>query len=430
MNVKNPDATPGVPGPPVTIGLPYAPSGSQWGEVHELLAQLHAANEGEATSNGESEGPLPSRLADSLTLANHLVGVRLGIAGGLFAALKAKDGATAAHSYRVAIYCSNWAKRRGDSSAERDALEVAALLHDVGKIGVPDRVLLKPGALWLDEALVMERHQAIGLEILRSCCSSPAVLEIVSHAFTWYDGSHGKADCVGDKLPLGARMLAIANAFDAMTTDQVYRRAMSHELAIAELFHCSGTQFDPDLVREFAESTTWDVDKLVRDVERDWLVSLNPSQANHQWRTHAADSGNGASPDAPFRQSLPEQITDAVVFIDKELRVLLWNRGAERLTGLSGASMRGRHWKPAAIAMQDAQRVPITDNNCPVAHAIATGQPSVRRAQIKGRSRRRISVDVHVTPVTRSNGHVEGATLVMHDVSPEISLESALSEFA
>ena len=90
----------------------------------------------------------------------------MGIAGGLFAALKAKDAATAAHSYRVAIYCSNWAMRRGEPSAERDALEVAALLHDVGKIGIDDTILRKPGALTDEEYEVMKGHPQKGAEIM------------------------------------------------------------------------------------------------------------------------------------------------------------------------------------------------------------------------------------------------------------------------
>lgn len=405
------------------VGLPAEPLDSQWGDLQHLLAQLHAAPVPVAPSTDHDDGIVPPT-GTPAARTNQLVQVRLGIASGLYAALRAKHPAMAAHSFRVAIYCSHWARRRGVPPADRDALEVAALLHDVGKIGVPDSILLKPCALWLDETLVMERHRSIGLDILRSCCASAEVLNIVAHASAWYDASHVRTDCAGDDLPLGARMLSIANAYDAMTTDQVYRQAMSHELAIAELFHFAGTQFDPALVREFAELNTWDMERLVREVEQDWLTALNPAQVHEQWRLRTEEPAGGELPDAPFRRLLPEQITDAVVFIDKELCILLWNRGAERLTGISSASMHGRHWKPAAISMRDIQRVPIADDECPVARVIRSGQPWVRRVQIKGRGRRRLSVDAHVTPVARPDGCVEGATLVMHDVSPEISLEA------
>lgn len=356
--------------------------------------------------------------------SQQFVQARLGIGSALFAALRAKDAATAAHAYRVAIYCSHWSKQRGMPAAQRDALDLASLLHDVGKIGVPDSVLLKPAALWQEEMVVMERHRAVGLGILQSCCATADVLEIVRHAADWYDGTRGDSGLTGERLPLGSRMLAIANAFDAMTTDQVYRRALPRERAIAELFRCAGTQFDPALVRDFASLKQWDVNKLADDTARDWLRELAPAEVAAHWRLQSPAQPAADDPDALFRHVLPDQITDAVIFIDKHLRILLWNRGAERLTGIAGESMRGRRWLPSAVSLRDERRQVVADDQCPVARAIGTGQPWVRRMQIKGRGRRRLGVDAHVTPVVLPDGRIEGATLVMHDVSPEISLEA------
>src|SRR5205814_1889945 len=109
---------------------------------------------------------------------NHLAQVRLGMASSLFTSLRCKHAATAAHSLRVAVGCSAWAEVMNLTSVERDRIEVAALLHDVGKIGVPDTVLLKPGALSLDEVGAMARHRFLGVEILQSCCVDPGILEI------------------------------------------------------------------------------------------------------------------------------------------------------------------------------------------------------------------------------------------------------------
>ena len=139
------------------------------------------------------------------------------------------------------------------SDEQRDLLEVAALLHDVGKMGVPDHVLMKPGKLSGDELLLMERHRHWGREILHGCCASEMLLDIVSHATAWYDGSRHGFDRRGEDLPLASRMIAIVDAFDAMTTDHVYRKAMSRERAIAELFEHSGTQFDGALVKNFSD---------------------------------------------------------------------------------------------------------------------------------------------------------------------------------
>src|SRR5690606_17837687 len=126
-----------------------------------------------------------------------------------------------------------------------------ALLHDIGKIGVPDHILSKASKLNEEEVAAMEKHRFYGLEILRQCCASPELLAIVRYAPAWYDGSKPGFDRAGEDLPLGARMVAVLDAFDAMTTDRVYRRALSRERALAELFACAGTQFDLRLVKNF-----------------------------------------------------------------------------------------------------------------------------------------------------------------------------------
>ena len=154
---------------------------------------------------------------------NQLLQVRLGIASSLFTALRARHFDTAAHSLRVTLGCASWALSLDMSPEQRDIIEVAALLHDIGKIGVPDSVLLKPAALTPDEMAVMEQHRRIGVEILRSSCASPAILDIVAWGNAWYDGKPGAQAARAPTFRSAPRMLAIVDAFDAMTTDQVYR---------------------------------------------------------------------------------------------------------------------------------------------------------------------------------------------------------------
>ena len=113
------------------------------------------------------------------------------------------------------------------SDQQRDELEVAALLHDIGKIGVPDKILLKAGKHTAEETAVMNRHRQTAREILSACSASQEILDILWYASAWYDGRSPGFERAGEQLPLGARMLAIAEAFDSMTTDHVYRRGMS-----------------------------------------------------------------------------------------------------------------------------------------------------------------------------------------------------------
>src|SRR5262245_21184329 len=281
-----------------------------------------------------------------IVLKNSAVAVWLGIARGLFGALRAKHAPTAHHSLRVALSCSAWGAMLGLNDAQRDELEVASLLHDIGKIGVPDHVLLKPSPLTPDEYHIIEQHRQVGADILRSCCTSDGVIQIVENAGAWFDGSREGYEQNGDKLPLGSRLVAIVDAFDAMTSDQVYRRALSRERALAELFDYAGTQFDPRLVQEFCGYVNADQMKLQAVVSRRWLRDLQLAEGDgSMWQLSShRPSSAAAKSESLFYRKLLESMNDAVLFIDSSLKIVLWNRAAERLTGIPAASIEHKLW--------------------------------------------------------------------------------------
>jgi diguanylate cyclase (GGDEF)-like protein/putative nucleotidyltransferase with HDIG domain len=169
----------------------------------------------------------------------------------LMSALAFRHPDTAAHSARVAELSVITA--RGLMSAkEAYVLEIGALLHDIGKIGVPDCILLKPGPLTPEEWEVMQIHDRIGVEIIESSFANPELVEILRYHHAWYgDRSRASVRPLGKDIPLGARIVAIADAYDAIVSDRVYRRSRSQQEAFAELRRCAGTQFDPELVERF-----------------------------------------------------------------------------------------------------------------------------------------------------------------------------------
>jgi diguanylate cyclase (GGDEF)-like protein/PAS domain S-box-containing protein len=169
----------------------------------------------------------------------------------LVAALGHRHADTAEHSRRVADLCV--AAARGLlSRRECYVLEVAALLHDIGKLGVPDAVLLKPGALNQAEWKVIRTHEHIGEEIIESAFSCPELTAIVVNHHAFYGGTAAEPDLPsGQDIPVGARILAIADAYDAIVSDRVYRKGRPPAVAAAELRRCAGTQFDPELVERF-----------------------------------------------------------------------------------------------------------------------------------------------------------------------------------
>jgi diguanylate cyclase (GGDEF)-like protein len=360
----------------------------------------------------------------SAAVDNQLVQVRLGVAASLFAALQCRHAASAGHSLRVALSCSALALKLDWDPAERDAVETAALLHDVGVIGVPDHILLKPGALSPDEAAIMARARQMSLDVLRPSCSSPEVLAIVENVGAWYDGRRTEFAVRGKEIPAGARMIAVVEAFDAMTTDHVYRPAMSQERAMTELFACAGTQFDPELVRSFAEFHAGDQTAYQRAAAERWLKTLDPQMVNSSWELNCVPSpSEDQRIDALFEAKLLENMYDAVVFIDAAGRVTLWNRGAERLTGIPAASIRQRHWHPDLLNTADEKGHPIAEGDCPVNCAIRSGVQSLRRLTISGRAGRPTAVDTHAIPVMGEDGATRGAILLFHDASSETTLE-------
>ena len=134
-----------------------------------------------------------------------------------------------------------------------DELELFSLLHDIGKIGVDDRILNKPGELTPEEWEIMKRHPEIGFVITMSSPDFASIAEcVLSHHERW-DGTGYPLGLSGEEIPLLARILAVADAYDAMTSDRVYRRALSPQAAIEEIGKNIGTQFDPQIAKLFIE---------------------------------------------------------------------------------------------------------------------------------------------------------------------------------
>lgn len=162
------------------------------------------------------------------------------------------DQDTGAHVARMSRYCEAFADRCGDD-ALRKTIREASSLHDVGKIGIPDRVLLKPGPLLPAERLIMQDHPRIGFGILKDSESSVLRLaaEIALTHHEWVDGTGYPNQLVGDVIPLAGRIAAIADVFDALTSDRVYRAAYSVDQAIEMMTSEAGKHFDPDLLSLF-----------------------------------------------------------------------------------------------------------------------------------------------------------------------------------
>ena len=166
----------------------------------------------------------------------------------LLAAVDAKDTYTRAHSIQVAAYADALAVRLGLREKERSVLRIASLLHDIGKIGVPDRILNKPGKLTEEEFCVMRCHPRIAVNILQAVRGFRRQCEIILHHHERYNGQGYPARLCGEEIPLGARILSAADAVDTMLARRTYKCPMTTSQVQTELARQAGVQFDPKIV--------------------------------------------------------------------------------------------------------------------------------------------------------------------------------------
>jgi putative nucleotidyltransferase with HDIG domain len=185
-------------------------------------------------------------------------------------ALDARDNETEGHSLRVAHYATCLARQMGLQAEPLSALRWGALLHDIGKVGVPDAILHKPGRLTPEETAEMQRHCAYGLEIVRGIPYLERAADVIGCHHERYDGQGYPNRLAGEQVPLAARIFAVADTLDAITSDRPYRGAGSFSDALAEIRNHSGTQFDPRVVAAL---------EAIIEPLREWRREFQPGEA-------------------------------------------------------------------------------------------------------------------------------------------------------
>jgi putative nucleotidyltransferase with HDIG domain len=183
-------------------------------------------------------------------------------------AVDAKDQYTQNHSRKVAAYAVLLCRALNLNDKQTGEIRLGGILHDVGKVGIPESILNKAGPLNAEEWETMKAHPMLSARLLEPLRYIPAIQKIVQHHHEFFDGSGYPEKLAGEAIPIGARIVAIADAYDTITSERTYKRARSIDDALAELQRCAGTQFDPRLVEVFVdalrhrESTTLTTEEL------------------------------------------------------------------------------------------------------------------------------------------------------------------------
>ncbi|WP_313884941.1 HD domain-containing phosphohydrolase [Desulfofundulus sp. TPOSR] len=215
----------------------YSPEPRRWSEEEVEYLVIIASQLGLALEN--------ARLYSSLQK------YYLNVVQALAAALEARDAYTRGHSLRVAKLARLCARFLGLGAGEQEQVYMAGLLHDIGKIGVRENILLKPGPLTPEERKEMQGHPEVGARILEPAGFPGGVTAAVRHHHEDYGGGGYPDGLSGEEIPLLARIIRVADAYDAMTSARPYRKALTPDQAFNELKRCAGSQFDPRVVEAF-----------------------------------------------------------------------------------------------------------------------------------------------------------------------------------
>lgn len=194
---------------------------------------------------------LRERTLENRDIVKELRKLLFGTIGAICEALEEKDTYAIGHSRRVTQYSLMIAKELGLPHYNIQKLQLAGLLHDIGKIGTPESILNKPGRLTDDEFAEIKRHPDRGANIIKNLKQLGEVIDWVRFHHERYDGRGYPDNLAGDQIPLGAAILAVADTYDAMTSDRSYRKGLPHEVALCEIKKCSGAQFNPVVADAF-----------------------------------------------------------------------------------------------------------------------------------------------------------------------------------
>jgi putative nucleotidyltransferase with HDIG domain len=187
--------------------------------------------------------------------------------------IEVKDRFMRGHARRVSFYAGLLAERLSLEADEMEEVRVSAFLHDLGKVGVPTDLLLRAGSLDSAERAIVEQHPAIGARLVKPLAIPNAIASAIRHHHEWWDGKGYPDGLKGEEIPRTSRIISVVDAFDAMSSDRPYRRALARSAAIDEIRHFAGIQFDPHFAKEFLvilESGACDIDlEIVADAVSD-----------------------------------------------------------------------------------------------------------------------------------------------------------------
>ncbi|MGE5194084.1 MAG: HD domain-containing phosphohydrolase, partial [Deltaproteobacteria bacterium] len=360
----------------------------------ELIALSEVARSSQANDNGAFDGIVSPVILRKLLAALHF-----------------RDLATVHHSRRVSQLAVNIARHLRWEAAGLQQLEIAALLHDVGKIGVPDNILFKPGKLNAEEADLMSLHRSVSFDVLQAARVDPQVMEIVIQSRDFSCAAARRPDRTPGTLPQGARILSVADAYDSLRTDQVFRKAKSHDEAMKILVENTGTQFDGNVINALTRCAA----ASGLSVSPDYIPQNRQADASGVF-TDAQEARDADTLSRIFSHLyLLENLFDGFYIVDADLRFLVWNGGMHRLVGQPANNLIDRVWTSRTICYADGDGSELLDADLPLRQALDSRRPASRSVRLLNATGNWTDVDLQSVPLIDGSGRLRGVAEIRRD---------------
>lgn len=328
----------------------------------------------------------------------------------LLSGLHHRDVNTMRHSRRVALLAVGLAEYLGWEGHALKLMEVAGLLHEIGKIGVPDHILFKPGRLSPDELELIALHYNMGLDVLQACRVDRSLLELISQAQARYGGGDPLKQA-GRETLLGARILAVAAAYESMSVPRADRPSRTHESILEVLRKEGGTHFDGNVVAA-----------LERYIERHGLPYATDDSDLEAVQICRPTNGVQVSEANALcyvfnHLYVLESLYDGFAIFDSDLRVLVWNRSLQNLTGQMSSQVLGSRWSSSLLKYANLQGEPLADTDCPMNHVVQGKGPVVREVQLSRADGRKLNVELQALPIHDDTGQLLGVVEIYRDLT-------------
>ncbi len=336
-------------------------------------------------------------------------------------AMRMRDPAGLLHSQRMAVISSGVAKLLGWTDEQRRQLEIAAILHEIGKLGIPDHILHKPGKLSSEEYDFVLQHQHAGVNMLQAFHTDPTVISMLTTLHHDLSGSSAHIEVPGQQidLPLGPRILAVADAYDSLNTVKPYRRGMTHAESISTLLEKSGRRYDESIIRTLNRWYENEGSALFRLTESFYDAERTP-EISQEHRDDIALLSQFIGVLCQF-----QQLYDGYFLLDARENYCIWSDGMPSLTGLPVQHVLRRSWQTTDVllAPNTEDSVPATErDDTMIVHAMRTGraQFASRRCRVSGNNF--IKADIYTMPIIGPGQKIAGVIQLIRNksrVSPD-----------